>query len=149
MNNLAEWAEGKRILKEGFKNWGPHFEALKSAAGEEITAFFLLNDTDVEWKIYNEVPEETAKAFSEHVEDAKEELLERVEYDTEGNKENAQEETPENMSMRLEDLIKHYEKKTGLKTSELTFNMIFYSEWTALPEEMLEEKNNNITQKAT
>ena len=67
----------------------------------------------------------------------------------EGNKENAQEETPENMSMRLEELIKHYEKKTGLKTSELTFNMIFYSEWTALPEEMLEEKNNNITQKAT
>lgn len=149
MNNLAEWTEAKTILKEVFKNWGPHFETLKSAAGEEITAFFLLNDTDIEWKIYNEVPEKSAKAFSEYVEDAKEELLERVEYNVEGNKEITQEETPENMSMRLEELLEQYEKKTGLKTSELTFNMIFYSEWTALPEEMLEEKYSNITQKAT
>lgn len=53
------------------------------------------------------------------------------------------------MSMRLEELLKQYEKKTGLKTSELTFNMIFYSERTALPEEILEEKYSNITQKAT
>ena len=33
MNNLEEWENAKRIVKEAWEDWKPHFEILESANG--------------------------------------------------------------------------------------------------------------------
>lgn len=140
MNNLEEWRDARETVKKAWGHWKPHFEILKSESGEKLWAFFLLDDTGIEWKLYNGVPEESKKDFAEYMQDAKEEMLEKVEFEFE-----AQEEEPTNRGARkaterLSRCMMEYERKTGLGLPGLVFNMLFYSEWLALPEEILEKQ---------
>lgn len=145
MNNLEEWKDARETVKAVWGNWGPHFELLVSGDGGKIRAFFLLNDASIEWDLYHkDVPDASKRDFADYMEGAKEELLERV-----GFKFGDQEEglTKQDVTRATEKLLKcmeEYEEATGLKLPQLTYNMLFYSEWLALPEEILEGEYENM-----
>lgn len=136
MNNLEEWGEAREKVKKAWKHWKPHFEMLHSESGDKIMAFFLLNDTDIEWELYNNTPDVVAEDFADYMQDAKEELLAKVGFETQEDEQ--MESGAEKATQRLSNCMREYEKRTGLKLEQLVFNMLFYSEWIALPEEVLE-----------
>lgn len=141
MNNLEEWGQAKETVKRAWEHWKPHFEILHSEGGEKIRAFFLLDDTSVEWGLYNGVPEDVKEDFADYMQDAKEELLEKVGFRFETQEEDEVTDAGAVMSTkRLAECMEDYESKTGLHLPGLVFNMLFYSEWLALPEEILEKE---------
>lgn len=141
MNNLEDWREARKNVHEAWKCWKPHFEILESETKEKMIAFFLLDNTSIEWELYQEVPEDSVKDFADYMEEAKEEILEQIGFDCSHiEQETLTEQIAQELSTRLEENMMQYEKRTGLKLSDLTFNMLFYSEWSALPEELLEER---------
>lgn len=137
MNNLEEWQDAHPIIKTAWQNWDPHFEALTSDTGEKMIALFLLHDTNIEWRIYQEAPQEVLEDLADYMEDAKEELLERVNYKLD-EKSTITERLAEKMTAELRKAIKEYEARRNATTSVLTYNMLFYSEWSAQPREVLE-----------
>lgn len=139
MNNLEEWTEAKQEVKSAWQDWKPHFETLTSGTGEKMLAFFLLGDTEIEWKLYHAVPENSLADFADYMEDAKEEMLEQVGFEEEVTEE-ITDRLAADMTRKLEALMQEYEKKTGLLLSGLVYNMLFYSEWLALPEDILEKR---------
>ena len=101
LNNLEEWKEAREIVKKAWKRWKPHFEILYSEGNEKLRAFFLLDDTDVEWNLYNGVPEDVKKDFSDYLLYAKEELLEEVGFKFEMDEEKVTESGAERATERL------------------------------------------------
>ncbi|MCX4323479.1 MAG: hypothetical protein OSJ59_11005 [Lachnospiraceae bacterium] len=140
MNNLEEWGKARETVKRALKHWKPHFEILNSENGEKLRAFFLLDDTSVEWKLYDGVPEESKKDFADYMQDAKEELLEKVGFEFETQEEEPTDAGTRKANEKLSKCMKEYERKTGLGLPGLVFNMLFYSEWLALPEDILEKR---------
>ena len=137
MNNLEEWTEARRVVREAWQKWGPHFETLKSGNGEKMLAFFLLKDTTAEWQLYNTAPPESD--FAEYMQDTKEELFERVGFDP-SSWQTLTDEAAGEMTGELSELIKDYEKKERVNISGLAFNYLLYSEWLLLPEDVLEKR---------
>lgn len=137
MNNLEEWTEARRVIREAWQNWGPHFETLRSGSGEKMLAFFLLKDTTEEWRLYNTAPPESD--FAEYMQDAKDELFERVGFDP-SSWQTLTDETAGEMTRELLELMQEYEKKERAKLSGFVFNYLFYSEWLLLPEDVLEKR---------
>lgn len=141
MNNLEEWKEAKETVRRAWGHWKPHFEILHSESGEKLRAFFLLDDTSMEWELYNGVPEEAKEDFADYMQDAKEELLEKVGFRFETQEEDKLTDTGAiKATERLLKCMQKYERETGLALPGLVFNMLFYSEWLALPEEILEKQ---------
>ena len=86
MNNLEEWNEAKEKIKNALENyWDPHFELLRTEdpTDEPILMLFILSDTTKEWELYQDAPEETMEDFADYMEDAKQELLEKVGFNLE------------------------------------------------------------------
>lgn len=140
MNNLEEWEKARQAVKEAWGNWKPHFETLTSGSGEKILAFFLLNDTNIEWKLYHDVPAEVSEDFADYMEDAKGKLLEQVGLDIQNEEEKVTDKMAADMTNKLSKCMQEYERTTGLSLPGLVFNMLFYSEWLELPEEILEKR---------
>lgn len=141
MNNFEEWKEARETVKKIWGHWKPHFEILHSESGEKLRAFFLLDDTSVEWDLYNGVPEDTKEDFADYMQDAKEELLEKVGFQFVTQEEDELTDTgAKKANERLLECMRKYEKETGLRLPQMVFNMLFYSEWLALPEEILEKQ---------
>ena len=142
MNNLWEWNEAKTEIKNAIENdWNPHFELLKTedAADEPILTLFILGDTTKEWELYQNAPEEVLEDFADYMEDAKEELLEKVGFDIDHY--TGQEMTERlafEMSNALKDDIRSYESRDGRQAAKLFYNMLMYSEWIMLPMDILE-----------
>lgn len=141
MNNFEEWKEARETVKKIWGHWKPHFEILHSESGGKLRAFFLLDDTSVEWDLYNGVPEDTKEDFADYMQDAKEELLEKVGFQFVTQEEDELTDTgAKKANERLLECMRKYEKETGLRLPQMVFNMLFYSEWLALPEEILEKQ---------
>ena len=140
MNNLEEWGKARETVKKAWEHWKPHFEILNSENGEKLRAFFLLDDTNIEWKLYDGVPEESKKDFADYMQDAKEELIEKVGFEFRPQEEELTDTGARKATEKLSKCMKEYERKTGLGLPGLVFNMLFYSEWLALPEEILEKR---------
>ena len=142
MNNLWEWNEAKTEIKNAIESdWNPHFEILKTedAADEPILTLFVLGDTTKEWKLYQNAPEEVLEDFADYMEDAKEELLEKVGFDTEQYiEQEITERLASEMSNELKNDIRSYESRDGKQTAKLFYNMLMYSEWIMLPDDILE-----------
>lgn len=141
MNNLEEWREARETVRKAWGHWKPHFEILHSESGEKLRAFFLLDDTSMEWELYNGVPEDTKEDFADYMQDAKEELLEKIGFQFVTQEEDELTDTgAKKANERLLECMCKYEKETGLRLPQMVFNMLFYSEWLALPEEILEKQ---------
>lgn len=124
----------KTAVINAWKNWNPHFELLTSGSGETMIAFFMFDDTDVEWKLYQSMPEELAKVFAARMESAKETLLEAVGFRIRYEEIEATEQEAENMSEDLTCLIEQYERKTGASLSRITCNTLLDSKWPEVSE---------------
>ena len=75
------------------------------------------------------------------MQDAKEELLEKVGFQFVTQEEDELTDTgAKKANERLLECMRKYEKETGLRLPQMVFNMLFYSEWLALPEEILEKQ---------
>lgn len=145
MNNLEEWKDARETVKAAWGHWGPHFEILTSGDGGKIRAFFLLDDANIEWDLYHkDVPDESKRDFADYMEGAKEELLEKVGFKFGNQEEGLTEQDATRATEKLLKCMEEYEKATGLKLPQLTYNMLFYSEWLALPEEILEKEYENM-----
>ena len=103
--------------------------------------FFAAKDTGEEWNLFNSIPEEYSEEFAEDMQIAKETLLEAIGfnpdyYDTV--------EITERAIAGLNDGIRKriaaYEGRTGQDTKELFMNMLIYSEWLQLPENVMEQR---------
>lgn len=141
MNNLEKWKEAREIVRKAWRYWKPHFEILHSESGEKLRAFFLLDDTSMEWELYNGVPEETKEDFADYMQCAKEELIEKVGFRFETQEEDELTDMgAKKANERLLKCMQKYERETGLALPMLVFNMLFYSEWLALSEEILEKQ---------
>ena len=140
MNNLEEWGKARETVKKAWEHWKPHFEILNSENGEKLWAFFLLDDTNIEWKLYDGVPEESKKDFADYMQDAKEELIEKVGFEFRPQEEELTDTGARKATEKLSKCMKEYERKTGLDLPVLVFKMLLYSEWLALPEEILEKR---------
>lgn len=127
MNNLELWKLIEDIVREAWKNWHPHFEVLTTGAGEKIMAFFMFRDTDVEWKLYQSIPEGIAGEFAVRMESVKEELLETVGFEIRYEDTEATEHEAEDMSENLLKLMKQYEE-TGLSLNRITYRRLFNKE---------------------
>ena len=77
--------------------------------------------------------------FADYMEDAKQELLEKVGFDLEHY---TGQETTERLASEMSDTLKDnmniYEKRDGRQTAKLFYNMLMYSEWIMLPEDIME-----------
>lgn len=124
----------KTNVINAWKNWNPHFELLTSGSGETMIAFFMFDDTDVEWRLYQSMPEELAKEFAARMESAKETLLAAVGFGMRYEETKATEQEAENMSEGLSCFIKQYERKTGAVLSRITFNTLFDPKWSEISE---------------
>lgn len=138
MNNLEEWQEAHSVISEAWKDWNPHFEVLRADNGDTALAFFLLGDTNNEWELYQQAPEDILEDFADYMEDAKAELFEKVNYTPHIEGQQITERLAEKMTAELRKAIKEYEARRNATTSVLTYNMLFYSEWSAQPREVLE-----------
>lgn len=144
MNNLEEWNEAKEKIKNALENyWDPHFELLRTEdpTDEPILMLFILSDTTKEWELYQDAPEETMEDFADYMEDAKQELLEKVGFNLEHY---TGQETTERLASEMSDTLKNniniYEKRDGRQTAKLFYNMLMYSEWIMLPEDIMETR---------
>ncbi len=143
MNNLEEWKEATGALEEVRKDWGPHFELLRTEDGREepIMMLFITKDTTTEWNLYNAAPEEAREDTADYIGDAKEELLEKVGFEEEdffGKP--LDDTTADKMTEQLVEKIKEYEARDGRDIKRLFINMALYSEWVALPAIVLEAR---------
>ncbi len=143
MNNLIEWEDAPEKIKDALRYWSPHFELLRSEdqKDEPLLTLFILADTSEEWRLYNGVPEEILEDFADYMEDAKVELLEQIKFDsTKYEERQLTDSLAIEMSIELAQLIKQYEGEKHRDINILFYNMLMYSEWVALPEEILEER---------
>lgn len=135
MNNLADWEEApERVMQAIKKSWEPHFEILQSEdpEAEPLVAFFILEDTTEEWKLFNDSTDED---FADYMEEAKEELLEVIGFDLE---QYMQEPLTEELIARMNCDLKNRMSENDLRMR--FFNMLMYSEWVEAPAAVLERK---------
>lgn len=140
MNNLLEWNEApekvKTIITGG---WGPHFEMLKSKGGDPITAFFVLDDTTEEWKLYQAASQNGVDDFAEYMEDAKETMINKIGFAIDKYiSDNDQ--TAVAMSGDLKVCMEDHRRRTGQDLALLFYNYLMYSEWLTLPEDELKKR---------
>ncbi len=127
MNDLEERRVVRKLVKEAWKNWCPHFEILTSGTGKKIMAFFLLADTDVEWKLYHSIPEEFMKDFVDYMDAVKNKLLELVGFEMQFEDMPETEQTAAEFSANLLERMNEYEKRTGIWLSDKLFQQVWFA----------------------
>lgn len=138
MNNLEEWQEAHSVISEAWKDWNPHFEVLRADNGDTALAFFLLGDTNNEWELYQQAPEDILEDFADYMEDAKAELLEKVNYTPHIEGQQITESLAQDMTEDLRQAIRMYEKRAIADVPLLVYNMLFYYEWSIEDRKTLE-----------
>ena len=127
MNDLEERRVVRQLVKEAQKNWCPHFEILTSGTSKKIMAFFLLADTDVEWKLYHNIPEEFIKDFADYMDAVKNKLLDLVGFEMQFENLPETEQTAAEFSANLLERMNEYEKRTGIYLPDKLFQQVRFA----------------------